>query len=356
MKIKWLNSTLASTAVALALLPTTPVAFGAEVPAKKFDLSQWKLTLPLDGNKDGKVDEIDVKELKKYQHPDFFYLDENGHMIFTAPNVATTTSGSTNTRSELRQMLRGSKTKIKTHDPRNNFAVKTHPLSRKFAMVGGKLEASLYVKHVATRAKYADKPPAYSVVVGQIHADKGSEELKKKTGFGWGNEPIKIYYKKWPNHTKGSVFWNYERNLAKDNPNRIDIAYPVWGNTWENPADPGDKGIALGEEFSYVINVHDDIMYLTFTSANHETVKYEINLANNVDANGKVDSKDHPYGYLGDAMYFKAGAYNQCSSADQSGSWYPACPGAGDWQTDKAAGDYTSVAFTRLQVGKSEKP
>lgn len=356
MNTQWLHSTLVSTAVALALLPAATIVLAADVPATKFDLSQWKITLPLDDNKDGKVDEIDVKDLKKYQHPDFFYLDENGHMIFTTPNVATTTSGSTNTRSELRQMLRGSKTKISTRDPRNNFAIKSHPLSRKFATVGGKLEASLYVKHVATRAKYADKPPAFSVVVGQIHADKGSDDLKKKNGFGWGNEPIKIYYKKWPNHTKGSVFWNYERNLAKDNPNRIDIAYPVWGNTWKNPADPGDEGIALGEEFSYVINVYEDIMYLTFTSANHKTVSYEISLANNADANGKVDSKDHPYGYLGDAMYFKAGAYNQCSSADSPGSWYPACLGTGDWQIDKAAGDYTSVAFTRLSVGKSEKP
>ncbi len=356
MKMKWLNSTLTSTLGALVLLPVVATAADSNVPATKFDLSQWKLTLPMDANSDGKVDEIDVKQIKKYSHNDFFYLNEKGHMVFVAPNVATTTSGSTNTRSELRQMLRGTKTKIGTHDPRNNFAIKTHPLSRKFAMVGGKLEATLYVDHVATRAKYGNKPPAYSVVVGQIHADKGSDELKKKTGFGWGNEPIKIYYKKWPNHAKGSVFWNYERNLAKDNPNRIDIAYPIWGNTWENPEDPGNKGVALGEEFSYVINVHEDIMYLTFSSPNHETVKYEINLANNVDAYGKVDPKDHPYGYLGDAMYFKAGAYNQCSSADQAGSWYAACPGTGDWEKDKAAGDYTSVTFTRLTVGKSVKP
>lgn len=356
MKTTWLNAVSTSTAVALVVFSAAANALGSAVPATKFDLSQWKLTLPLDGNKDGKVDEVDVKEIKNYQHPDFFYLDDNGHMIFSAPNVAATTSGSTNTRSELRQMLRGAKTKIGIRDPRNNFAIKTHPLSRKFAMIGGKLEASLYVKHVATRAKYSDKPPAYSVVVGQIHADKGSDDLKKKTGFGWGNEPIKIYYKKWPNHIKGSVFWNYERNLAKNNPDRTDIAYPVWGNTWKNPADPGDEGIALGEEFSYVINVHEDTMYLTFTSANHKTVHYEINLANNVDANGKVDAKDHPYGYLGDAMFFKAGAYNQCSSADSPGSWYPACLGTGDWQTDRAAGDYASVAFTRLNVGKSKKP
>lgn len=354
MNIK--NFAISMVTAVLTSMSLFGTVFASDVPASKFDLRQWKLTLPLDDNKDGEVDEVDVKQIQKFSHKNFFYLDDTGAMVFTAPNVAKTTSGSTNTRSELRQMLRGNRTKISTHDPRNNFAVKTHPLSRKFAMVGGRMEATVAVRHVSVRAKYPNKPPAFSVVVGQIHADKGSEELKKKTGFGWGNEPIKIYYKKWPDQVHGSVFWTYERNLEKDNPNRIDIAYPVWGNTWENQVDPGTKGIALGEAFSYVINVYQDTMYLTFSAANHETVKYEINLANNVNAYGKVDNKDHPYGYLGDALYFKAGAYNQCSSADHKGSMYPACPGTGDWGKDKAAGDYVSVAFAHLAVGESIKP
>lgn len=45
-------------------------------------------------------------------------------------------------------------------------------------------------------------------------------------------------------------------------------------------------------------------------------VKYEIDLSNNADAHGNVDEKDHPKGYSGDALYFKAGAYNQCSTKD----------------------------------------
>ena len=47
-------------------------------PAEKFDLRFWKLQLPMDDNKDGKVDEIDVRQLGKYSHPDFFYLEETG--------------------------------------------------------------------------------------------------------------------------------------------------------------------------------------------------------------------------------------------------------------------------------------
>ena len=344
-----------SASLVLALLVSL-VAY-AENPADKFNLKFWKLTLPLDENGDGKVDEIKVREMSEYSHPDFFYLDQNGYLVFAAPNKAQTTANSTNTRSELRQMLRGRNTSIGTHDPKNNFALKAHPGSRSFADVGGQLEATLKVLHVAKNAKHANKKPAYSVVVGQIHAIKDQGVINKGEGFGWGNEPIKIYYKKWPDHDTGSVFWTYERNLERTNPDRTDIAYPVWGNTWENPEDPGEKGIALGQLFNYNINVHGNIMYLTFRTADpSQTVTYQIDLSNNVDAYGKVDEKDNPHGYSGDAMYFKAGAYTQCSTNDDPAMWYPACAGTGDWTTDKANGDYASVAFRRIQLTGSVDP
>ena len=86
----------------------------APVPATKFDLSHWKINVPVDLNNDGKIDEIDVEEIQTYAHPDFFYLDDKGYMVFTSPNKALTSANSTNTRSELRQMIRGSNTKIKS--------------------------------------------------------------------------------------------------------------------------------------------------------------------------------------------------------------------------------------------------
>ena len=329
----------------------------AQSPGDHFDLRYWKLQLPVDANKDGKVDEVDVRQLGGYSHPDFFYLHENGLLIMTAPNKATTTANSTNTRSELRQMYRGKNTKNGTHDPKNNFVLAAHKRAKRFADVGGQLEATLSVLHVARNAKHPEKKPAFSVVVGQIHADKDDAQVKNRTGFGYGNEPIKIFYKKWPGHETGSVFWTYERNLAREDPDRKDIAYPVWGNTWENPEDPGEEGIALGELFNYNINVHGNIMYLTFrTKDPSRTVKYRIDLSNNFDANGNVDEKDNPHGYSGDAMYFKVGAYNQCSTRDNPELWYPACAGTGDWETDKANGDYVSVAFRRIQLTRSVDP
>ena len=196
---------LLAASLVLALL-TAPVAY-AENPADQFDLSFWKLTLPLDSNNDGKVDEIKVGSMRKYSHPDFFFLDQDGYLVFTAPNKAKTTANSTNTRSELRQMFRGKNTRIGTHDPLNNFALKAHRGARNFADVGGQLEATLRVLHVAKNAKHPNKKAAYSVVVGQIHADKDQEVINKGEGFGWGNEPIKIFYKKLPDHDTGSVFW-----------------------------------------------------------------------------------------------------------------------------------------------------
>lgn len=321
----------------------------AETPTDIIDLSFWKITLPTDDNGDGKVDEVSVGGLRDYIHPDYFYVDEDGFVVFSAPNRAATTSGSTNTRSELRQMFRGTNTSIGTHDLKNNFAIRAHNKARRHADIGGQLEATLRVMQVAERAKYPNRNSAFSVVVGQIHALKNKSQLKK--GFGYGNEPLKIFYKKWPNHETGSVFWTYERNLERDDPERKDIAFPVWGNSWDVDEDPGEEGIALGELFNYNVNVHENIMYLTFRTRDPARTK-----TFQVDLSESIDDKDNPNGYAGDSFYFKAGAYNQCSTVDSDSFRYPACLGTGDWQVDKENGDYTSVAFRRITLARGVDP
>lgn len=320
------------------------------IPAETFDLSHWNITVPTDVDNNGKVDTVSVADIQSYSHPDFFYIANNGDLVFASPNKALTTPNSSNTRSELRYMSRGSDTSIKTKAPGNNFALAAHPNAGEFAAIGGKLGATLRVDHVAVTAGDPDTKAAYSAVVGQIHGVKVDDN---SDSFGYGNEPLKIYFKKFPDHKMGSIFWNHERNLAKEHPNRTDISYAVFGNNWDDTSDPGDAGIALGEEFSYVVNVHDNTMYLTFTTKRHGTVEHAINLADNVDAKGNVDAKDNPAGYTGDALYFKAGIYNQCSTKTGGGLWYAGCPGTGDWATDKANGDYAQSSFSRLVVGPS---
>ena len=97
-------------------------------------------------------------------------------------------------------------------------------------------------------------------------------------------------------------------------------------------------------------------MYLTFASPNKATVEYEINLADNVDAYGNADPQDFSRGYEEDLMYFKAGAYNQCSTKDGDSIWYANCPGAGVWATDQANGDYVNVTFSALTIGRPTPP
>lgn len=339
-------------AAAALLLTAAPAALQADnampaAPGSAFDLSQWKITLPSDDNKDGKPDEIDVRELQEFSHADYFYLSDDGRMVFASPNKAVTTANTSNTRSELRQMLRGTNTRIGTHDPKNNFAVEARKGSDKFASVGGKLEATLRVDHVSVNAGDPGKKPAYSAVVGQIHAIKYKSTA---SGFGYGNEPIKIYFKKFPGHKNGSVFWNYERNLDKDNPDRRDLSVPVFGEPWESDEDPGERGVALGEDFSYTINVHKNTMHLSFHNERLGTVKHSLSLVRGADA------KDNPYSYGGDSLYFKAGIYNQCSTRTGTSMWYAGCPGTGDWEKDKADGNYAQASFSRLVVGPSTLP
>jgi hypothetical protein len=172
--------------------------------------------------------------LAGFQKDNFFYVEnENGTdwVVYKTPNAGITSRTSSNTRTELGE--------IKHWIPEE----------------GGKLTATLKVQHVSTTGD-ASAASSYSVVIGQIHSDEGHE-----------NEPLKIYYKKFPGHTKGSVFWNYEINTKGDNIGRFDYSTAVWGHNFSKvgahptdyPKEP-DNGIALGEEFSYEVNVYKGIM------------------------------------------------------------------------------------------------
>lgn len=325
---------------------------GAKAPGEVFDLSPWNILLPLDRDGDGKADKIKNKDLASFHVDEFFYLDDNNNMVFAAANKAFTSPTSTNTRSELRQVYADENGNVPSlESPANYFALASNPDSDKFAAIGARMEATLKVDHVSTNAKYHDKPPAYSVVVGQIHAGKLDDLRNDVSGFGWGNEPLKIYYKKYPNHETGTVFWNYELNLPEDNPKRTDIAYPVWGDGWHDDNDPGETGIALGESFSYEINVYGDTMYLTFSAENHPTVKHQINLANNVDANGFIDDYDDPVAYKNDWLFSKLARITNAVRRMPQHSATPLVRERATGKPIKKAGNYTRVSFSHLQVG-----
>jgi hypothetical protein len=85
---------------------TTTTAGSA--PGSYFDLTPWYLTPPVtsSGGTSGTAAEIDQPALNTYAST-FFQLDSTGDMVFTAPVVGATTSGSDASRSELREMENG---------------------------------------------------------------------------------------------------------------------------------------------------------------------------------------------------------------------------------------------------------
>ena len=287
-------------------------------------------------------DGSNVGKAVDYENKDFFYATEEGEekwVVFKTPNAGNTHGTSNNTRTELAQLKKWS------------------------PMTDAKLNATLKVANIAVTGD-ARVAASYSVVVGQIHSADGHE-----------NEPFKLYYKKFPGHTKGSVFWNYEINTAgEDNSKRWDYSYPIWGydfsvvgsdeNTY--PEEPAD-GIALGEEFSYEVKVKEGVMYLTFSSEGHKTVKFTKNLIDSefktaADVPEQVQNLFYPIGqdgverenaYAEEGLFFKLGSYNQTNgkSPQVNRVW---CSGAethgGDLKKQYADGNYAEVWFKSAQV------
>lgn len=76
-------------------------------PGTVFDLDDWKVTLPTDGADAGTgADEVTQPALETHSDANF-YLDGSSRMVMVAPTVGATTSGSSATRYELREMEGG---------------------------------------------------------------------------------------------------------------------------------------------------------------------------------------------------------------------------------------------------------
>jgi hypothetical protein len=297
----------------------------------------WKLILGNGSN---------VGIANNFEHKDFFYTAKGGDenwVVYKAPNGGNTHGTSNNTRTELAQ--------VKKWSP----------------MTDAELSASLKVMNVSSTGD-ARVAASYSVVVGQIHSADGFE-----------NEPLKIFYKKFPGHTKGSVFWHYEINTnGDDNSGRWDYSTAVWGHDFSvvggtantYPDEPSD-GIALGEEFSYKIEVKDGEMTLTFTADGHPRKIFTKNLieseyktrADIPEQTKKLffpigqDGVERANAYADEYLFFKLGSYNQTNgkSPDVNRNW---CSGAethgGDIQKQYADGNYAEVWFKEANIFVSD--
>jgi len=265
------------------LLSTSAFAMDLVAPSTKFDLLGWTLSVPVDEDGNGKSDQIKEKQLSSgYAYPDFFYLDDQGGMVFKSPVKGAKTSKNTSyTRSELREMIRRGDTSHSTKGVTgNNWVFSTAPAADKAAAGGvdGTMDATLAVNYVTTTGKDYQ---VGRVVIGQIHANH--------------NEPVRIYYRKLPGNSKGSIYYAHEPVKNKE------VWVEMIGSKSDSASDPSD-GIALNEKFSYRINVEGN------------TLTVSIMRPGKPDVVRSTDMSESGYDQGGKYMYFKAGVYNQNKS------------------------------------------
>lgn len=260
-------------------------------PSGNFDLKDWKLDLPVDanGNTSGKSKEVKENELSSgYESAEFFYTADDGGLVFISPVEGATTSSNTKyTRSEMREMLRRGDTSVSTKGiSKNNWVFSSAPGNEQVDSGGvdGVLEATLAVNAVTSTG---DTSQIGRVIVGQIHANN--------------DEPIRLYYRLLPGHSKGSLYFAHEPNAdASSDPEQF---INLIGSSASNALEPSD-GIALNELFFYQIKVQGNQLIVTIKRDEHE------------DVTQTVDMGTSGYDVGGQYMYFKAGVYNQNNTGD----------------------------------------
>lgn len=257
-----------------------------KAPSENFDLSTWNLSIPEDkGN--GTATTITVSQINNnYENSKYFYTSADGGMVFKCPVDGYKTSSNTSyTRVELREMLRGTNTSISTQGVnKNNWVFGTAPTSDKNAAAGydGEMSATLAVNHVTTTGSNSH---IGRVVIGQIHAND--------------DEPIRIYYRKLKNNSLGSIYFAHEPTDG----NGSEQWYEMIGSRSNSASNPSD-GIALDEKFSYTIKVVGDSLSLTIIRDGKDNIVKTVNM------------KNSGFNVGGQYMYFKAGVYHLNNSGD----------------------------------------
>ncbi|SJN29022.1 Alginate lyase precursor [Vibrio casei] len=263
-----------------------------KAPSSNFDLLDWYLSIPLDKG-DGYATSIKENELAASYEDDFFYTGSDGGMVFYTPVKGYKTSENTKyVRTELREMLRRGDTSKSTSGAENNWAFSSisSGVQSDFAGIDGTLKATLAVNHVTTTSSNDEQ--VGRIVVGQIHAKN--------------NEPIRLYYHKLPNNSKGAIYFAHETSKS-DGGN--ETWYNLLGSmvnssgSLSSTSNPSD-GIELNEEFSYDITVNGDSLIVTISQDGSQLAKKTIDMS----GSGYDDASNY--------MYFKAGIYLQDNTSN----------------------------------------
>ena len=266
-------------------------------PGDNFELLSWALDTPADLDGNGRSDRSSETDLDNGFEDEFFFTGPEGGMVFRSTIGGAKTSTNTRyTRSELREMLRRGNTGISTRGVnRNNWILGYQPDPG--TPVGGRngvLRATLAVNQVT---ETGDRNQVGRVIIGQIHAAD--------------DEPLRLYYRKFPENERGFVY------LAHEIRNSDDIYFPVFGPVNSDPDSAPDddanpeNGIALDEIFSYEI---------TQRGARIDVIVRRGNSAGPIIGHNYVDMQQQNSGYdvPEEWMYFKAGAYSQNDTGDDT--------------------------------------
>ena len=256
-------------------------------PSDNFDLTDWYLSIPTDVDGSGTADSIKESALNDgYEHSDYFYTAADGGMVFRTTIAGYKTStGTTYTRSELREMLRRGDTSIGTTGVNKNnwvFGSTTSEAQEAAGGVNGVLTATLAVNYVTTTG---DDSQVGRVIVGQIHAND--------------DEPLRLYYRKLPGNDKGSIYFAHEPISGSEQ------WIEMIGSRDDDASNPED-GIALDEQFSYRVDVEDHNLSVTIYRDGKPDITRSVDMTNS--------GFDDPDQY----HYFKAGVYNQNKTGDDS--------------------------------------
>jgi len=274
-------------------------------PWENFDLSEWKLDTPAGESSSSDCD-AQATEPQDWANnfpsrsEEYFFTHSDGGMRFVTEIGRATTGGScsSRTRSELREMLRGSNTNIdttgKNGDFRNNWALGYQPSKHSgnsgesWGAREGKLTATLRVNKVTTSGTDSQRG---RTVIGQIHADD--------------DEPLRLNYKHRAGTSKGCIYASSERRGGND------VNFPLMGNT--SCSSSPSNGIALGELFSYEIeNDGADIIVVIRRGDADGPIINSVRI--------ELDKLDSGYDRNDDWMYFKAGAYTQNDTGNKGDS------------------------------------
>jgi hypothetical protein len=160
----------------------------AATPGANFDISHWKMTLPIDdfGGTTGEATEIKQPILTSYTSQ-FFYTGTDGAMVFWCPVVGATTANATAPRTELRELING-------YDATVNWGLTgTHVLR--------------------AQCRVTQQPDRGAVIIGQIHGYPSPRLVKLQ----YVNGLVQAYIKNTVSGSGDTKFnWTVSANAALD--------------------------------------------------------------------------------------------------------------------------------------------